>query len=43
MIPALKNLLPVVETSENYKQVKLSVNGETLLDLDLTKLTKKDS
>lgn len=43
MIPALKNLLPVVETSEDYKQVKLSVNGQTLLDMDLSNLTKKDS
>ncbi|MBT2691097.1 hypothetical protein J7I93_23470 [Bacillus sp. ISL-47] len=43
MIPSLKNLLPVVETSEDYKQVKLSVNGKTLLDMDLSNLTKKDS
>ncbi|CAM3427697.1 hypothetical protein [Cytobacillus oceanisediminis] len=43
MIPALKNLLPVVETSEDYKQVKLSVNGQKLLDMDLSNLTKKDS
>ncbi|AND39475.1 MULTISPECIES: hypothetical protein [Cytobacillus] len=43
MIPALKNLLPVVETSEDYKQVKLSVNGKKLLDLDLSDMMKKDS
>ncbi|MCS0787128.1 hypothetical protein [Cytobacillus pseudoceanisediminis] len=43
MIPALKNLLPVVETSEDYKQVKLSVNGKKLLDLNLSDMMKKDS
>ncbi|MDM5226130.1 hypothetical protein QUF73_07890 [Cytobacillus sp. NJ13] len=43
MIPVLKNLLPVVETSEDYKQVKLSVNGKKLLDLDLSDMMKKDS
>lgn len=43
MIPALKNLSPVVETSEDYKQVKLSVNGKKLLDLDLSDMMKKDS
>lgn len=43
MIPALSNLLPVVETSEDYKQIKLSVNGVKLLDLDLSKIIKKDS
>ncbi|MBX9972492.1 hypothetical protein [Cytobacillus firmus] len=43
MIPVLKNLLPVVETSEDYKQVKLSVNGKKLLDLDLLDMMKKDS
>ncbi|GLB59262.1 hypothetical protein [Cytobacillus sp. NCCP-133] len=43
IIPSLKDLLPVVETSEDYKQVKLSVNGKTLLDMDLSNLTKKDS
>lgn len=43
MIPALKNLLPVVETSEDYKQIKLSVDGKTLLNMDLSDLTNKKS
>lgn len=43
MIPALSRLLPVFETSDDNKKIKLSLNGVSLLDLDLTDLTNNNS
>jgi len=36
-------LLPVFETSDDKKKIKLSLNGVSLLDLDLTDLTNINS
>ncbi|MED3573329.1 hypothetical protein ACTHO0_03630 [Cytobacillus praedii] len=43
MLPALSKLLPVFETSDDNKKIKLSLNGVTLLDLDLTDLTDSNN
>jgi hypothetical protein len=43
MLPTLSNLLPVFETSDDKKKIKLSLNGVSLLDLDLTDLTNINS
>lgn len=43
MIPTLSKLLPAFETSDDNKKIKLSLNGVTLLDLDLTDLTNNNS
>ncbi|MFE8695098.1 hypothetical protein ACFYKT_01875 [Cytobacillus sp. FJAT-53684] len=43
MIPALSKMLPVFETSDDHKKLKLSLNGVSLLDIDLTDLTSNNS
>lgn len=43
ILPALSKLLPVFETSDDNKKIKLSLNGVSLLDLDLTDLTNNNS
>ncbi|MBP2240213.1 hypothetical protein J2Z40_000766 [Cytobacillus eiseniae] len=43
IIPALSKMIPVFETSDDNQKIKLSLNGVSLLDLDLSDLPNKNS